>query len=176
MTQVDLDVSELLACARYGELDELKEEVARMQAEHPGLTATSILGRANDSGNTALHMASANGHSDIVAYLLEHLLAAHIDAVNAQGNTPLHWCALNGHVEVAQLLIKAGADLAIVNSSQHTPLIEAQDAGHEKMAVELLKHMDPDMDEGAEDAAEAGSREDVTAQTEAGASSSSPTA
>ncbi|ORZ36304.1 ankyrin repeat-containing domain protein [Catenaria anguillulae PL171] len=155
MTQSEsIDISEVLLCARYGELDELKTEVQRLIEQHSGSTPQAILARANDSGNTALHMASANGHADIVSYLLEHLLAMHVNAANAQGNTPLHWGAVNGHEEIVSLLIKAGADLLLTNAAKKTPLIEAQDAGHEKVAVELLKHMDPDMDEDAEDATE----------------------
>lgn len=71
----------------------------------------------------ALHMASANGHADIVGLLLaagavsaQQLLCSErsdpvylcrtccvrqaVNMTNAQGNTPLHWACLNGHVQV----------------------------------------------------------------------------
>ena len=50
------DVEELILCSRYGELEELRELVARLGA--------SLLASARDDrGNSCLHMAAANGHS-----------------------------------------------------------------------------------------------------------------
>ncbi|KAI9223898.1 ankyrin repeat-containing domain protein [Blastocladiella britannica] len=173
MTAIDIDVSELLLCARYGEMDELKEELARLVAENAPLDAGAVLARGNDAGNTALHMASANGHLDIVQFLLEKLAGVHVNAANEQGNTPMHWAALNGHVEIVTALIAAGADLTLTNKAGKSPLIEAQDASHENVAVELLKHMDPDMDDDTEDVQESESSAASSASAAAASSSGS---
>jgi ankyrin repeat protein len=56
MSQPTADtVDDILYCARYGELEELTN------ANFP----TSYLLAADESGNTALHMACANGHLGI---------------------------------------------------------------------------------------------------------------
>jgi hypothetical protein len=53
MSQPTADtIDDILYCARYGELDELKD--ANFPAEY--------FKAADESGNTALHMACANGH------------------------------------------------------------------------------------------------------------------
>jgi len=54
-TPVD-DVEELILCSRYGELEELRELVAR-------LGAALLASARDDRGNSCLHMAAANGHS-----------------------------------------------------------------------------------------------------------------
>ena len=58
-SQVDAVEREFLLCARYGELEEMLEELAK---------GADVMARG-DGGNTALHMACANGHEEIVAAL-----------------------------------------------------------------------------------------------------------
>ncbi|RKP09758.1 ankyrin repeat-containing domain protein [Thamnocephalis sphaerospora] len=102
-------VEEALACARYGETEELKE----LLDTRPNVL---VHGLRNASGNTPLHMASANGHLEAVDFLCQRCTT--VDAVNAQngeGNTPLHWAALNGHKDVVGRLLEAGADVAVSN-------------------------------------------------------------
>lgn len=53
-------VEQLLECARYGELDEVRQLLAG------GLAADA----ADDFGRTALFFAAANGHADVVQLLL----------------------------------------------------------------------------------------------------------
>lgn len=47
-------IEEVIACARYGELEELKTIINSFPVTHLELK--------DNLGNTALHMASANGH------------------------------------------------------------------------------------------------------------------
>lgn len=47
-------IEEIIACARYGELEELKTIINSFPVTHLELK--------DNLGNTALHMASANGH------------------------------------------------------------------------------------------------------------------
>ncbi|KAJ6385417.1 hypothetical protein OIU77_028574 [Salix suchowensis] len=68
-------------------------------------------------------MAAANGHLDIVEYLISQ--GVDINAFNEEKNTPLHWACLNGHTEAVKKLILAGASLGILNSHERTPMDEA---------------------------------------------------
>jgi hypothetical protein len=65
VSEAVIDTSELVQCARYGEFEEFKQELARLEALNPTKSKAGILSLApNDGhGNTALHMASANGHA-----------------------------------------------------------------------------------------------------------------
>ena len=97
-------LEECLLCARYGELDELRE--------YP----KSVVEKCSpDSGNSALMLASANGHKDVVVALLEWIPDS-VNIQNKSGSTALHWAALNGHLEICSLLLEKGADCNIKNN------------------------------------------------------------
>ncbi len=59
------------------------------------------------TGRTALHMAAANGRTEVVALLLAR--GGHIDAEDHDEYTPLHCALFNGQVEVATFLLERGA-------------------------------------------------------------------
>ncbi|KAM7537931.1 hypothetical protein Aperf_G00000079042 [Anoplocephala perfoliata] len=75
----------------------------------------------NLGDDTALHLASAHGHYDVVYFLLNNFRLA-IDAPNEHGNTPLHYACFWNHHEIAELLIKFGASLMQENKYGYTPL------------------------------------------------------
>ena len=52
-----------------------------------------------EQGNTALHLAAANGLIPAVTFLLEK--GANVNLQNSSKNTPLHWACLCGQLEVA---------------------------------------------------------------------------
>ena len=60
-------------------------------------------------GDTALHLAAANGHVSVVELLLEHRADHSIQ--NQYGQTPLFFASAHGHADVASCLIVAGADM-----------------------------------------------------------------
>ncbi|KAG2180715.1 hypothetical protein INT44_003722 [Umbelopsis vinacea] len=164
MSQPTADtIDDILYCARYGEFDELKN------ANFPAEFFTA----ADETGNTGLHMACANGHLDIVKYVVEKLasldnVTQYINSQNEQGNTPLHWAALNGHLEIVQLLVGSfGADMKIKNKAGRSPIYEAQAYNHEKVAEFFLSTMVED--------AEGETSEDVQDVVEQGPSSGSGT-
>ncbi|CAG8511845.1 5268_t:CDS:2 [Ambispora leptoticha] len=141
-------IDEIIACARYGEYKELLE----CMKSQP----TIYLITKSNFGNTALHMACANGHLEIVTYIIDQLqqlasspstdnskIALCINIQNEWGNTPLHWSALNGHKEVVELLIKNGANVHIKNKAGRTAMYEAQQNNHEKIVEYLLNVVDP---------------------------------
>lgn len=101
----NLTSAEIVEFARYGEM-QILEELVKM-----GMIAKLI--DANDSrGNTALHMASANGHAETVQFILSncHGDMDYVNQTNDAGNTALHWSCLNGHFDVSRLLLDNGAD------------------------------------------------------------------
>ena len=83
----------MLLSARQGDLDAVKECMAEdVPVDHVD----------EEMGNTALHLASANGVADVVAFLLAK--GAKVNMQNKSLNTPLHWAALCGPFKVVQLL------------------------------------------------------------------------
>uniref|UniRef100_A0A182K3T1 ANK_REP_REGION domain-containing protein n=1 Tax=Anopheles christyi TaxID=43041 RepID=A0A182K3T1_9DIPT len=70
-------------------------------------------------GATPLHIASANGYTRVVEFLLEHHTAT--DAVDNDLWTPVHAAACWGHLEVLEMLAQSGADLNAKNKNDETP-------------------------------------------------------
>ncbi|KAL0781830.1 hypothetical protein CaCOL14_003165 [Colletotrichum acutatum] len=68
------------------------------------------------SWRTPLHDAASWGSLPIVEMLLRH--DAHIDAQTRKGQTPLYLSILQGHSSVAELLVKKGASLQIINTNK----------------------------------------------------------
>ena len=66
----------------------------------------------DDGGNTALVLASMQGHADVVELLAD---GAARDSRDNAGNTPLIWAAYRGHGKVVQLLLEAGASTDLVD-------------------------------------------------------------
>ncbi|EFJ45447.1 hypothetical protein VOLCADRAFT_63721 [Volvox carteri f. nagariensis] len=81
-------VTLLIDGARYGDLEDVDSALAQ------GVQPDS----KDAMGRTALHMACANGHCEVIGRLLH--AGALTDIQNNEGNTPLHWACLNGHKEV----------------------------------------------------------------------------
>jgi len=97
----------------------------------------------NSSGNTALHYASANGHEQVVNFLLEQYQPGWVNRQNLQGNTALHWATLNGHTGVVEALINARADAKVKNAVGRTSLYEAQQRNFENIVDFLLLSVEP---------------------------------
>jgi ankyrin repeat protein len=85
------------------------EEIKKLVTSAPG--AMNIVDPGN--GNTPLHIAAQNGHTNIVKLLLE--VKASVNLKNSAGNTPLHMSVEYDYYETSKLLVDAGADLNIEN-------------------------------------------------------------
>ena len=66
------------------------------------------------NGNYPIHIASQNGHLDLVTWLVNH--GARVNVQNGTGQTPLHMAISYEYGEVADFLIKSGADGDIKNN------------------------------------------------------------
>ncbi|KAK4646112.1 ankyrin repeat-containing protein [Podospora bellae-mahoneyi] len=128
------EIDDLIYLARVGDKDELStllSEIIARQTTDRIPTPADVLAQAVDesSKNTTLHMASANGHVEIVEYILSQFPTADkdqkqafLDATNEFGNTALHWAALNGHLPIVKLLVENGASVALANDKNYIPL------------------------------------------------------
>jgi predicted nicotinamide N-methyase len=129
--------SEFLMCARYGEDEDL---LAMLSATYEGSSSIPINHADTPSGNTALHLACANGHTSTVQLLLAQSGVLHL--TNLNGNFPLHWAATNGHAAIAQMLIDAFPDLDVLaqNSFGKSCLTEGFGANNTDLLKILLEH------------------------------------
>ena len=97
------------------------------------LAAGADLKSLNRYGGTALIPACHYGHVDVVKVLLT--TAIDIDHVNRLGWTALLEAVILGdggpaHIEIVQLLVDAGANLAIADRDGVTPLAHARQRGY----------------------------------------------
>lgn len=85
-------------CCRYGDQEELKEI-----CNDASMQKNINLEVLDNEQSTPQHKACANGHLDIVMYLVENgskLL------YNKNGSTPLHWAIINRHKDIVKYLIE----------------------------------------------------------------------
>lgn len=152
------DQNAIILDARAGDLDSLKEIFTTLI--HPKLLATCL---ESEAGSTALHMACANGHLDVVRYLLslvkenatnETEVKSYVDRQNQTGNTALHWASLNGKLEVVKFLCdEYGADPFIRNQFDQDAIYEAENNGKEDVEAYFLEkyNVEPEQNEEADE-------------------------
>ncbi|KAI9507126.1 hypothetical protein F5148DRAFT_981825 [Russula earlei] len=134
------EMEEILLSCRYGDVDDVTSFIHRF--------GTGPLSEARDeNGNTVLHMASANGHVELlVDVLLPIVPQSLLSAQNRAGSTALHWAALNSQLATARALVDCprgpGIDLIdIKNSAGRSPLGEAEAAGWDDGAKWMIEVM-----------------------------------
>ncbi|KAF3074188.1 Ankyrin-3 [Trichoderma lentiforme] len=106
----------------------------------------------NDSGQTALHIATKCGHEDIAELLLDK--KSEIEAVDTRGDTPLHTALVNHEEHMLPLLLKNNADTEARNCSADTLLHAVAQGGYKDKTIRRLLKKGADI--------EALSREDQT--------------
>lgn len=142
--------SELIDCARYGEVDACRA-ILDVWSKKQQATQT-IVNAIDNSQSTPLHKAAANGHLTTVQLLLSRG-ADHLQ--NDSGNTPLHWAAASGHAEVVNMILnhydataktskknkpQQPLDVLLKNSFGRSALTEGFQSGDTKTVEHLLNH------------------------------------
>ncbi|KAJ8328498.1 ankyrin repeat-containing protein [Batrachochytrium dendrobatidis] len=147
-TVSDSVIQDIVTAARFGDLEDLQ----LIQQSH--LLSTKFLchARSTFGNNTALHMASANGHLNVVTFLTTDMAGpCDIDMTNDEGSTSLHWAALNGHIDIVKRLLECGASATLKNTAGKSPITVAAQADHIDVMDLLLKSFNPDEDEDDRD-------------------------
>ncbi|KAJ3192583.1 hypothetical protein HK101_006297 [Irineochytrium annulatum] len=158
----DFDVDAFVDCARYGELDEVKEmlrswasptaagSTTAIDPADPSLdaeTARSLIITRASAGYTAFHVAAANGESGILSFLLPYLQPTDLAlGTTLDGSTALHWAALNGKADCVGILLAAGADATIKNDDGRSSITVAEQQEHFEIVNMLLKTFEPQED------------------------------
>jgi len=128
---------EWMESCRYGDVD-----IVRALAENFPLSQPTLVEFVHpDTGNTGLHMASANGHTNIVKLLVKKY--GHSFTKNSSGNTPLHWAAANGHASVVEFWTNQsifGVDVLEKNNFGRSALTEGFSSEKEDVVKALLEH------------------------------------
>ncbi|PKA52465.1 E3 ubiquitin-protein ligase XB3 [Apostasia shenzhenica] len=127
---------DFFAAAQYNELEEAKIILRR----DPGvIRRTTVYDRAS-----ALHIAAANGHDEMLSMLLERW--GKPDALNRHKQTPLMAAAMRGKIACVEKLLRAGANILMFDSGHgRTCLHYAAYHGHSDCLQAILQaaHSNP---------------------------------
>ena len=116
----------------YAALCGFEQLVEHLTLKHPQYASA----RGGQRG-TALHSASAQGHLQVVRYLLRH--GVDVNLRDSGLETPLLLASWKGHCDVIRCLLEHGADVDLRDQFQHTPLMLAVYWGVDAVRL-LLEH------------------------------------
>ncbi len=98
-----------------------------------------LLNQCNSDGWTPLHVASNEGHVDLIELFCE--CGSILDARSRNFRTPLHIACIRGNLGVIQALLMAGADINAKDIDGNTPCHFCSEYGHKDcLRYLLLKH------------------------------------
>ena len=126
----------LIVAARDGKLD-VVEFLLRYEANIEGRGTIKIDGQVIENC-TALWVAAAKGHFDVVRLLIEQ--NAEVDRRTSSNSTPLRAAAFLGHLDIVHCLVENGADVNARTNSNSTPLMITCYNGHLDVASYLVEH------------------------------------
>jgi TPR repeat protein len=127
--------ADLFTAASVGALSSVEEALA----EDFNVNSADIF------GNTALLLASENGHLQVVRYLIK--LGADINRQNIYGYSPLLSAVINGHPGVIRELLAGGADVKLENTFNSSAADYIASLGY-KNADEYVSALIADASEG----------------------------
>ncbi|CEP01726.1 Ankyrin repeat domain-containing protein [Plasmodiophora brassicae] len=95
----------------------------------------------DDQGRTALHVASARNHVDVVEHLIGN--GANVNAVTVFGHTPLHDATFAGSYDAMKALLESGADRRVRDVDGNRPGDMATQARNREAMRLLLPSRQP---------------------------------
>ncbi|CEP17566.1 hypothetical protein [Parasitella parasitica] len=98
--------------------------------------------QVDNMGASALHYASASGHTDLVLFFINKCQLP-VDQADIKGDTPLHWASRHGNLEVATLFIETyECDINSygIPGKSSTPYDLAKAGGHTRL-IEYYKRI-----------------------------------
>ena len=111
MTPVDAEVQKKFhSMCRW---NKPREEIQAFVDANPGCQNSQDPG----NGNYPLHIASQNGHRDLVKQLIE--IGVNVNAQNGTGTTALHMAKAYDYFWSARLILASGADPTLKNNDGH---------------------------------------------------------
>ncbi|MCO5546790.1 hypothetical protein L7F22_000226 [Adiantum nelumboides] len=131
-------------------------EIVKFLLEWEGLEKPEVEAK-NMYGETALHLASKNGCSDVAKLLLEG--KANLEAKTGNGMTPLHlavWYSVKHEDHsIVEALLHFRADASVVDNEGKTPIAHLpKSPSHQKLCALIQSHLDQQMKEKAMQACE----------------------
>lgn len=144
----DSAAAQLLQCARSGACDALDALLATLQLPPAGVAELLQLSQDHTEA-TALHLAAADGHCEMVKKLLA-LGAGELHLGGGRkkyARTPLHEAAMNGHADVCRLLVDFGLLVDCHTTRGRTPLMYAVKGGHVDAARFFVEECGANVDE-----------------------------
>ena len=89
----------------------------------------NIVYNKKEGTDAPIHIASRNGHLQIVQYFIENNIFQ-IDIKGSNGRTPLHYACLNGRLPIVEYLISKDATIDSTDNNLRTPLHYASNCNH----------------------------------------------
>lgn len=136
---VEIFLDEAMAKAGYTEedLENIRNEIPNQMLEDlkDGVQNKRDLNIVGEHGETAMHIAAANGYEEVVNYLLDH--GARIDVIDHDCWQPIHAAACWGQDKIIEILVNHGADLDAVTKDGETPIDLTEDEELQGMIIEL---------------------------------------
>lgn len=93
----------------------------------------------NDNGKTLLHIATEQGHVNVVKLFIKEY-KANVNSISDGFITPLHMAAKSGKCELLKVLLDFGADIERTNCKNLSAFHFAVLTGHEEAVELLLNH------------------------------------
>jgi|SRR5690606_8530085 len=126
-----LDELTIHEAAASGEL----EQVQAMIEDMPDL-----LDSISDHGFSPLGLATHFGKEDVVRYLLAKGADVNLQSQNGYNVYPIHTAVGSGFERIAKMLVEAGAEVNVLQSSRTSPLHLASQNGNIELIILLLEH------------------------------------
>jgi ankyrin repeat protein len=126
----------LIEAAMTNNIEQVQEALNDGANVNADKTHAGIAGDRN--GETALITASAYGHKEIMAMLLEW--GSGVNVYDYSGHTALIKASMHGHTEIAAMLLEWGADVNAKDNIASTALIWASVKGHTAIVAMLLEN------------------------------------